>query len=62
MVIPLGLPDRASPLLKASKEKGRLITEKICDVSFVPLTEIEVMRSNAVLTQIIFCPEELLPV
>ncbi len=38
MVIPLGPSGQGQSLLKASKEKGRLITEKICDVSFVPLT------------------------
>lgn len=38
MVIPLGPSGQGQSLLKARKEKGRLITEKICDVSFVPLT------------------------
>jgi protein-L-isoaspartate(D-aspartate) O-methyltransferase len=38
MVIPLGPSGWGQSLLKARKEKGRLVTEKICDVSFVPLT------------------------
>jgi protein-L-isoaspartate(D-aspartate) O-methyltransferase len=38
MVIPLGPSGHGQSLLKAIKKKGRLVTEKICDVSFVPLT------------------------
>jgi protein-L-isoaspartate(D-aspartate) O-methyltransferase len=38
MVMPLGPSGQGQSLLKARKEKGRLVTEKICDVSFVPLT------------------------
>jgi protein-L-isoaspartate(D-aspartate) O-methyltransferase len=38
MVIPLGPSGWGQSLLKARKEKGRLVTEKICDVSFVPMT------------------------
>jgi protein-L-isoaspartate(D-aspartate) O-methyltransferase len=38
MVIPMGPSGRGQSLIKARKEKGLLVTEKICDVSFVPLT------------------------
>jgi protein-L-isoaspartate(D-aspartate) O-methyltransferase len=38
IVIPQGPSGQCQSLLKAIKEKGRLVTEKICDVSFVPLT------------------------
>jgi protein-L-isoaspartate(D-aspartate) O-methyltransferase len=38
MVIPRGPSGQGQSLLKAIKEKGMLITQKICDVSFVPLT------------------------
>jgi protein-L-isoaspartate(D-aspartate) O-methyltransferase len=38
MIIPQGPSGHGQSLLKAIKEKGRLVTEKICDVSFVPLT------------------------
>ena len=38
MVIPLGPLGWGQSLLKAVKKKGKLATEKICDVSFVPLT------------------------
>jgi protein-L-isoaspartate(D-aspartate) O-methyltransferase len=38
MVIPLGPSGQGQSLLKAGKENGMLVTKKICDVSFVPLT------------------------
>ena len=46
MVIPLGPSGQGQSLLKARKEKGRLITEKICDVSFVPLTRKSDTKEN----------------
>ena len=38
MISPQGLSRWSQSLIKARKEKGRLVTEKVCDVSFVPLT------------------------
>jgi protein-L-isoaspartate(D-aspartate) O-methyltransferase len=38
MVIPQGPSGQSQSLIKAIKEKVGLVTEKICDVSFVPLT------------------------
>jgi protein-L-isoaspartate(D-aspartate) O-methyltransferase len=38
MVIPQGPSGQSQTLLKAIKEKDRLVIDKICDVSFVPLT------------------------
>ncbi len=38
LVTPLGPDKQGQSLLRARKEKGGLITEKICDVAFVPLT------------------------
>jgi len=38
MVLPQGPCGGIQALLKARKEKDRLVTERICDVVFVPLT------------------------
>ncbi len=45
MVIPQGPIGWGQSLLKARKVNGRLVTEKICDVSFVPLTR-NINRKN----------------